>query len=505
MEVEKQTLKEYIEERATGKEKESVFLVSPATDEELTFAKLEKEVSSFSEELVKRGAKKGDRVALLLENGIEFAIGFFGTVYAGQVCVPLNLSYKEKELKYLISDSNARFLLTTKKVFEEKSELLQKAFAFEKDVITDREFVLLRIKEEDNTGDIPDDLALILYTSGTTGNPKGVMLTNGNLIAEAQNVVVAHDLTKEDVALGILPLFHINGLVITLITPLYVGMKLILPPKFSASNFWKWVDRYKVTWFSGVPTIYSILLSKEVDASLSFQSLRFARSASSALPVAVLEEFEKRYKVPIIESFGISEGASQITSNPLPPKVTKPGSVGIPFGNEVRIVDSENRIMDVNVEGEIVIRGGNIALGYWKKEKETKEAFQNGWFHTGDLGYLDEDGYLFISGRKKELINRAGEKFSPREIDEVLYQLPQVELAAAVGVPSAMYNEEVVAYIKLREKQVLTEEEIINFCRTKLADFKVPKEIFFTADFPKGPSGKIQRLKFIDRYVKKEK
>lgn len=232
--------------------------------------------------------------------------------------------------------------------------------------------------------------------------------------------------------------------------------------------------------------------------------MRFLRSASAPLPDAVLKEFQDRFQIPIIESFGISEGGSQISTNPVngPRKV---GSAGIAVGNILQAVDDKGNVLPPGEIGEIRVKGDNVFQGYFRKSEETKESLRNGWFYTGDLGYFDTDGYIFLKGRKKELINRAGEKFSPREIDEILYQIPGVELAAAVGVPDKLYNEEVVAYIKPREGAVLTEEDVQNACKGKIADFKIPKKVFFTDDFPKGPSGKIQRLKFVERFLKWQK
>lgn len=481
-----------------------VFIESPETGETLSFKELEQECKWFRENMLKCGARKKDRVILFLENGINFAISFWGITYSGLVAVPVNYSYKKKEFDYVVNDSQASYLITSKKIYQEKSALFDN-YRHRVTELKERGLILLVFKEEDEYHQVEevrkDDLALLLYTSGTTGDPKGVMLTHFNLLTESVNIASAHEFTEDDITVCILPFFHINGLVITLITPMTVGMKVIIPVKFSASKFWDWIEKYKVTWFSGVPTIYSILLSKEKDTTKDYSSLRFARSASAALPVAVLNEFEERYHVPIIEAFGISEGGSQITANPLPPKPAKAGSVGIGFGNTVRIVDDLGNEKKPFEKGEIIVKGDNIASGYWRKPEITKESFIDGWFHTGDLGYMDDEGYLFISGRTKELINRAGEKFSPREIDEVLYQIPEVELAAAVGVPNKLYNEEVVAYIRLKENRNISAEYIQNYCKTKLADFKVPKEIFFTEDFPKGPSGKIQRLKLVDRYL----
>lgn len=480
----------------------NTFIIEPNTKKEITFLEFNDEVERISDFLNKLNINNQDKVALFMENGIEYAESFFGATYDNKIAVPVNLSYKENELKYLLDDADIRFLITTKSIYERTQNILKNTFSFTTREIGIRDLLVLEREEYRGEKVENQELALILYTSGTTGNPKGVMLTQQNLLSEAEHIIEAHKLTDKDTVLCSLPLFHINGLVVTLITPLTTGMRLIMPPKFSASNFWKNIDKYKVTWISAVPTIYSILLSKEFDKTLDYSSLRFARSASAPLPIAVLKEFESRYNIPIIETFGISEGGSQIASNPLPPQKTKVGSVGLGFGNEIKIINDNSEFLPAREEGEIIVRGDNIAQGYLNKEKETKSSFLDGWFHTGDLGYLDEEGYLFISGRKKELINRAGEKFSPREIDEVLYQIPQIELAAAVGVPDPMYNEEVVAYVKLRDNENLTEDYIIKYCKDRLANFKVPKRVFFTDDFPKGPSGKIQRLKFIERYKK---
>lgn len=482
--------------------KDKTFIVEPNKNREISFVELKNTVDKIQLFLNNKGANYQDRVALFMENGIGYSSAFLATAGNGQIAIPVNLAYKAKELKYVIDDADIRFFLTTKNAYEEHKDIIDEVFSYELYSLNINELILLKKIGNVEGSKTDKELAMILYTSGTTGNPKGVMLTHKNLLTEAANIKEAHQFNDKDIALCVLPLFHINGLVITLITPLLSGMKLIMPPKFSASNFWKWVSDYKVTWISAVPTIYSILLSNTFNSKLDYSSLRFARSASAPLPKSVLEEFENLYNIPIIESFGISEGASQITSNPLPPRKTKSGSVGIAFGNKVEIADENGNILAPNNVGEIIIKGENIAVGYWNKLNETKSAFKDGWFHTGDLGYLDDEGYLYINGRKKELINRAGEKFSPREIDEVLYQIPEVELAAAVGVLDPIYNEEVIAYIKLKDNSHIDAEQIKHYCKERLSAFKIPKEVYFTDDFPKGPSGKIQRLKFVDRYIK---
>ncbi len=500
------TLKDLVDDQAREREKEA-FILSPVTKECLTFGELKEKTGQLAEVLKTQGLVKGEKVSLMLKNGISAAISFYGVTCAGGVVIPINFNLKENDLTYLLEDSDSRYLITSKDIMENLPEPIKRL----ETVILEQDLYLLKLRERDQSQSYieddnirEEDMALILYTSGTTGKPKGVILTHKNLIAEAFHIYEAHKLTSEDRVLCLLPLYHINGLVVTLITPLLAGLSIVMPEKFSASRFFHWIFEYQVAWFSAVPTILSIILGKEVDKNLDLSSLKFARSASAALPVAVLEEFEHRFHIPVIESYGISEGGSQITTNPMPPEKRKAGSVGLPYGNELLVVDEQNQICKPHQEGEVIVKGDNISAGYYKKEEETQKSFREGWFYTGDLGYKDEDGYLFLKGRKKELINRAGEKFSPREIDEVLYLIPEVELAAAVGVPDPLYNEEVVAYIKLREGTQLDAEVILNFCRERLVEFKTPKEILFTEDFPKGPSGKIQRLKLAQQYVKEK-
>jgi acyl-CoA synthetase (AMP-forming)/AMP-acid ligase II len=274
-----------------------------------------------------------------------------------------------------------------------------------------------------------------------------------------------------------------------------------MPSKFSASLFWNWVQRKRIVWVSAVPTIYSILLRRDIPHPSAFPDLKFVRSASSAMPETVLYEIEHCLGVPLIDSYGITEGGSQITSNPLPPHERKPGSVGLPFGNEIRIFQGDGMEAPCGVKGEVAVRGANISQGYYKNDKANNESFRNGWFFTGDIGFFDAEGYLFLTGRLKELINRAGEMISPREIDEILYQIPGVELAAAVGVPHELYGEEIVAFLKTQKSDIMSEEEVRGFCAERLIAFKVPKRIYFINEFPQGPSGKIQRLKLVDRYL----
>ncbi|MBD5136077.1 MAG: AMP-binding protein [Lachnospiraceae bacterium] len=479
------------------------FVTEIKTNKVLTYKELNNCVKLLSEKLTAKGVKKNDRVAIIMENSIDFMVSFYAIIMKEAIPVPINQALKADEMRYILNDSQIGIILTHESFMENISNELTAS----RDNLTESIVVINTVIHQGCVEKAVEDTALILYTSGSTGNSKGVMLTHSNLLAEMDNIITAHRLTRDDRVLCVLPWFHINGLVITMLTPLLAAQEMVIAEKFSVSMFWKWIEKYKITWFSGVPTIYSYLLTADNKADSDISSLRFARSASSSLPVSVLNTFENTYHVPIVESYGITEGGSQLTSNPLPPQVTKPGSVGLPYGLELIIADDNNNELAQGETGEVYVKGPSITCGYFRKQKETEEAFWNGWFKTGDLGWKDEEGYVFLSGRKKELINRAGEKFSPREIDEVLYRIEGVELACAVGIPNEIYGEEVVAFIKKQQDAVLTEEMVMEYCKGKMADFKVPKEIYFVNEFPQGGNGKIQRLKFVSQYdnIKKRK
>lgn len=448
------------------------------------------------------GLKDSDKVGLMYINSLEFMINFFAVLINFAIVVPINPQLKDRELKYIIEDANLRYIVTD----ANKCDRIRKLTTVIKSNYCDKKIGFVEINE--HTADLRDDnlgndTALIMYTSGTTGKAKGVILTHANLLCEMENIKEAHELTTNDKVLCILPWFHINGLVITMLTPLLVGHEIVIAEKFSRSNFWKWVDDYQITWFSGVPTIYSYLLT---DKSYSrHKSLRFARSASSALPVSVLKEFERRYHVPVIESYGMTEGGSQLTANPVPPGIRKAGSVGIPYGVELRVVNDENMVCKNGELGEIQFCGNSITKGYYKKIKETEQSFTDKWLKTGDIGYIDDEGYLFLCGRKKELINRGGEKISPKEIEEVLYQYKGVQIAVAVGIMDELYGEEIIAFCVCDHYTALSEEELIVFCKKYLADYKVPKKIIFLDELPVGENGKVQRMKLVEEFGRGEK
>ncbi|MDR2614409.1 MAG: AMP-binding protein [Candidatus Accumulibacter sp.] len=473
-----------------------IFVTEPDTGRALTFEELAVSGRNLRAALWSHGFVDGEPVMLLFTNGIAAAQGILGVMSGGGTALPVNPAATAPELEFLRRHSGARFALVAN---EPADELRRKFPAGTEAERISGEATLLCLPGEAKPLTI--DAALLLYTSGSTGVPKGVPLSAANLLAECANIVAAHRLTPDDKALCVLPLHHVNGLVITLLTPLFVGSEVVMPARFSANRFWDWARCHRVSWFSAVPTIFAILLGKPMPDRRELSFLRFSRSASAALPEAVLREFEEKTGVPLIESYGITEGGSQIFSNPLPPLRRKAGSVGLPFGNEARVVLPDGRDAPVGAVGEVAVRGGNIAAGYLANAEATRESFRDGWFFTGDLGRFDEDGYLFLQGRRKELINRAGEMISPREIDEVLHRFPGVELAAAVGVPDALYGEEVVAFVRMRDGTPPPDAALREFCGASLSRFKIPRRVYAIDEFPRGASGKIQRLKLVDRYL----
>jgi len=342
------------------------------------------------------------------------------------------------------------------------------------------------------------DPAFLIYTSGTTGKPKGVMLSHSNILAGGKNVMLSHKINTNDRALCVLPLFHINGAIVTIMGPLVSQSSLVLCERFSVTNFWKFISKFKCTWFSVVPTIISALLNKfsedEIN-SLDLSSLRFGRTASAALAPETHKKFEEKFKTTMIETMGLTETCAPILSNPLTPGKIKYGSPGIPYGNKVKIVDKKLKDVTRNTIGQICVKGQNVMKEYYKNPEETKKSFIDDWFLTGDLGFMDEENYVFVQGRIKELIIKGGENISPREIDDVLYKHPSVIEAAAFAVPCSHYGEKIEAGVVLNNKKSIKEEDLIIHCKQFLGDFKSPSKIHFLKEMPKGSSGKIQRFK----------
>jgi acyl-CoA synthetase (AMP-forming)/AMP-acid ligase II len=424
-----------------------------------------------------------------------------GIMYSGMIHSPLNLVAGEDQLSYIVDHSDTEIIFTTKSNIELAQRILNKVNKKIEIVEIDKNNFVNELNKKDETSHIvslPSDNALLMYTSGTTGKPKGVMLSHENILNGGLNVKTSHELTGNDKALCVLPLYHINGLVVTVMGPLVSSSSLVLCEKFSASNFWKIIDQYKCTWFSIVPTIVSALLnkhSKEELDSLDLSCIRFGRSASAALAPEVHKGFEEKFKISMIETMGLTETCAPILSNPPTPSKIKYGSPGIAYGNEVIIFDENFKELPRNTIGQICVRGKNVMKEYYKNPDETKKSFYNDWLLTGDLGLMDEDGFIFVRGRIKELIIKGGENISPREIDDVLYQHPNILEAAAFSVADNHYGETIKAAVVLKDKNTTEEKEIIEHCISIIGKFKSPDNIYFLDELPKGSSGKIQRLK----------
>ena len=493
--VEPRSIPELLKQRVESAP-DKPFLFSEADKRQFTYKQFEAAVGRTARMLDARGVGKGDVVSLLLPNSVEYVIAYFACWQIGALAGPINSLLKSQEIAYVISNSEAKALLVN-------SEFLPVIDSIRSELPS-----LQAVVEFDNEADATstysdgiaphadidcDHEAIIIYTSGTTGKPKGCLLTHGNVIANARQISSWLGFTENDRLLTIMPLFHMNAVSVTTMSALYAGGSSVVSAKFSASRFWQIVSDYQITSFGSVATMLSMLLSTYPDGvpdGLKTNQLRFAMCGSAPVPAEVLRRFEERFNCLVIEGYGLSESTCRSTFNP-PDQRRRPGSCGVPIGNEMRVVDEEDREVPNGELGEIVLRGENILKGYYKNDAANETAFRNGWFHTGDIGYRDEDGFYFIVDRKSDMIIRGGENIYPREIDEVLYQHPAVAAAAAVGVPDALYGEEVAAVVVLKPGANATQQEIIDYCKARLADYKCPKTVHFVADIPKGPTGKL--------------
>jgi acyl-CoA synthetase (AMP-forming)/AMP-acid ligase II/acyl carrier protein len=476
----------------------------------LTYRGLLAQVDSLVRSLINMGVQRNDRIAIVLPNGPEMAVAFLG-VAAGAVCAPLNPAYSRSEFEFYLADVSPKALIVQYGNHSVATDVAEKYGIPVIEVLTNAEqaagtvilrgngqAVRLRVESAQ-----ADDVALILHTSGTTSRPKIVPLTHTNLLASAGNITATLRLSRADCCFNIMPLFHIHGLVGALLSSVMAGASIICSPGFDVGRFFSWLEAFRPTWYTAVPTIHHEVLSgARTGGALSrSHSLRFIRSSSAALPARVLQDLEKTFKVPVIESYGMTEAAHQMTSNPLPPLQRKIGSVGMAAGPEVAIMDEAGNPLSTGAIGEIVIRGANVTRGYDNNSAANAAAFKDLWFRTGDQGYLDADGYLFITGRLKEIINRGGEKISPREVDEALLDHPDISQAIAFAVPHATLGEDVGAAIVMREKQQTTEADIREYLGSRLAAYKIPSRILFVDDLPKGATGKIQRIELAKKFA----
>ena len=474
-----------IAELLTNGAPESVALSVPQGPS-LTYARLRELIDQTALALQSHGVGAEDRVAMVYPNGAE-AVALFIAVSAVAVACPLNPAYKEEEFRFYLEDTGARHLLVPPGGAQEARRAAPKGTAIiEAHVDAGGELRLARATRQVDsaTGAGPDDVALVLHTSGTTSRPKRVPLRHRNVVASVRNVVNSYRLTADDVSMCVMPLFHVHGLVASALATLASGGTVIVPERFNAMSFWPLMQSSRPTWFTASPTPHALILSRLRDSRPpGTERLRFVRSCSAALSPQQMALMEERLGVPVLEAYGMTEASHQMASNPLPPAPRIPGSVGPGTGVEIAILDNE-----------VCVRGPNVIDGYENNSAANAASFVDGWFRTGDLGTLDANGYLRLRGRIKELINRGGEKISPREVDEVLEAHPAVAEAVCFGVPHPTWGEEVAAAVVL--KAPATEKELLAYCRQRLADFKVPKHLHIVEAIPKGPTGKVQR-----RYV----
>jgi acyl-CoA synthetase (AMP-forming)/AMP-acid ligase II len=467
----------------------------------LNYQQLQDNVANLVKQLHAFGLGQGDRLAIAMGNGVPMVITFLAAALCG-TAAPLNPKYKQEEFSFYYADIQAKALIT----LPDTVEMAIAAAPSEMSIIAaqvqaDGTLIFNCVRPgasaaapSDNSTPGADAVAMILHTSGTTSRPKRVPIRHRNLIASAKNIIGVYQLTAGDVNLCLMPLFHIHGLVGCLLSTFASGGILVCPAGFNALEFWKWVETYRPTWYSAAPTMHQMILARasrnmEIVQAYPF---RFVRSSSAPLPPVIIEQLEATLQSPVIESYSMTEAAHLMATNPLPPKIRKPGTVGYGFGVEVNIMDEDGQLLPAGSLGEVVVKGANVIDGYENNPEANATAFVNGWFRTGDQGIIDAEGYLRLTGRLKEIINRGGEKISPLEIDDVLLRHPAVAEALAFAVPHKSLGEDIQAAVVL--KSAVSEQELKDHCAKTLADFKVPHQLHILTELPRGATGKLQRL-----------
>jgi len=479
------------------------FLSFFADRREFSYAEVDQLTSQIANLFLSLGIGKGDTVSLLLPNIPEMVLCYLACMKMGAVAGPVNTHLKSAEIEYILASSEARLVVATGKYWP-LIETIQSLLPALRHVLlldgtTDKARNFQREVEQQDTQLAAtevkwDDEAVIIYTSGTTGKPKGCLLTHGNFLSNAKEISEWLSLSEEDRLLCVMPLFHVNGIVVTMLTPLYIGGSMVLTERFSTHDFWEIISRHQVTSFGSVATMLSMLNHTEYPEGciekLDRSHLRFALCGSAPVPPEVMLQFEKSFQCLVVEGYGLSEATCRVTFNP-PDQRRRPGSIGLAIGSKVRVVGENDVAVQPGVVGEIVVSGPSVMKGYFRDPEATATSLRGGWLHTGDLGYEDADGFYYLVDRKSDLIIRGGENIYPREVDNILFAHPKIREAATVGVPDELYGDEVKAYVVLREGENATAEEIIHFCLQHLADFKCPKSIQFMPELPKGPTGKI--------------
>jgi long-chain acyl-CoA synthetase len=462
-------------------------------DVEVSYAGLDRATALLASLLHTKGFAPGDRVAIMLPNAPQFPVCYYGTLRAGGIVVPMNVLLKRREVAYYLRDSGAKLLFAWESFAADATAGAQDAGA-ECVLVAPGKFERMADGLEARDGlaeTADDDTAVILYTSGTTGTPKGAELTHANLLRNCEYARGLFDLGAEAVTLGALPLFHSFGQTCALNATIDGGGTLTLIPRFDPVKALEIIQRDRVTVFEGVPTMYGAILHVPDRERFDTRTLRFCASGGSAMPVEVMRGFEQAFDCKVLEGYGLSE-TSPVASFNHRDRERKPGSIGTPIvGVEMRVVDDEGNDVPPGEPGEIVIRGHNVMKGYWNKPEASAEAIRDGWFYTGDIATVDDDGYFFIVDRKKDMIIRGGYNVYPRELEEVLYEHPAVREAAVLGLPHDEYGEEVGAAVALKDGASATAEELRDYVKERVAAYKYPRRVWFVEELPKGPTGKI--------------
>jgi len=470
-------------------------VIVPELGIRVTYDSLRQQVWAMANALASVGIRRGDAVAIALPNGLPALVSFLAASIAG-TAAPLNPAYPYEEFLFFLGDTSARILLCPPVGAE-----------FARSAAADRKIPVFSVEMNDQgnvrlanaptgasaTEPTADDIALVLHTSGSTGRPKRVPLRHFNLAVSSANIANTYALSEEDVSLCIMPLFHVHGLIGSTMATLLSGGVVVVPIKFNALSFWRTVREHRVTWYSGVPTMHQLVLARTHHKSVEAASLRFIRSCSAPLSPELIHKMEDVFGVPFVEAYGMTEAAHQMTSNPLPPRHRKPGSVGVGAGLRIAIMDKEGNHLGTNQRGEVAIQGANVFRGYANNPEANAHAFVNGWFRTGDEGLLDEDCYLHLTGRIKDIIIRGGENIAPHEVDEILLRHPAVAAAVTFGCVHPTLGEEVAAAVVLHERHGATEAALIKHCRELLAEYKCPKKIYLVDSIPTTATGKIRR------------
>jgi acyl-CoA synthetase (AMP-forming)/AMP-acid ligase II len=475
-------------------------IIVPELNLRITYDSLRQQVLAVADALAAAGIRHGNRVAIVQPNGLPAIVCFLAAAMTG-TAAPLNPAYPYEEFFFFLGDTSAHLLLCPHRGAEQARAAAVDRGIRVLSVVMDPQGTVHIVQQRAGTPaapPTPDDVALVLHTSGSTGRPKRVPLQHSNLAVSASNVANTYSLSPDDVSLCIMPLFHIHGLVASTLAPLFSGGTVVVPTKFSPLTFWRTVHEHRVTWYSGVPTMHQLLLARAHGHKHHAGTLRFIRSASAPMPPEKIHKMEELFGVPFVEAYGMTEASHQMASNPLPPEHRKPGSVGPATGIRISIMDAQGKHLRKGERGEVVIQGPSIFDGYENNSEANAASFVRGWFRTGDQGYLDEDNYLHLTGRIKDLIIRGGENVAPREVDEVLLAHPAVAEAVTFAMPHPTLGEEVASAVVLHEQGGAHESDLLKHCRERLAEYKCPKKVFIVHSIPLTATGKIRRQQVAD-------